>query len=100
MRLRILLAAVVLAAPVGLSAGSASAQFFEGQSILFGRPHGSVYEGRWCAREDIGGVIQESCHFDSFEDCRRLVIQGNRGFCTQNPAFVAGYGGPPPRKKK
>jgi hypothetical protein len=99
MRLRILLAALAVAASSGLCAGSAAAQFFEGQSILFGRPHGSVYEGRWCARENIGGSIQEDCSFDSFEACRRLVIQGNRGFCTQNPAF-AGYRQPPLRKKK
>ena len=36
-------------------------------------------------------AIEEDCTFDSFEACRRLVIQGNRGFCTQNPAFIAGY---------
>jgi hypothetical protein len=99
MRLRILIAALTLAALIGLYAGPASAQFFEDQSILFGRRHGYVYEGAWCAREDIGGSIQEDCTFDSFELCRRAVIQGNRGFCTQNPAF-AGYGKPPPRKKK
>ena len=101
MRLSSLIAALAVAAPIGLCAGSASAQFFEGQSILGGRPHGSVYEGRWCAQENIGGgAVQEDCSFDSFERCRRLVIQGNRGFCTQNPAFVAGYGGEPRRKKK
>ena len=99
MRLSVLIAALVVAAPIGLCAGSASAQFFEDQSILFGRRHGSVYEGAWCARENIGGGIQEDCTFDSFEPCRRLVIQGNRGFCTQNPAF-AGYREPPIRKKK
>ena len=101
MRLSVLIAALAIAAPVGLFAGSASAQFFQGQSILFGRPHGSVYEGRWCAREQTGGGrVEEDCTFDSFEQCRRLVIQGNRGFCTQNPAFVAGYGSEPQRKKK
>ncbi|MCX7311807.1 MAG: hypothetical protein WCG92_07805 [Hyphomicrobiales bacterium] len=100
MRLRILLSVLVVAAPLGLPAGAASAQYFEGQSILFGRPHGSVYEGRWCARENVGGQrIEENCIFDSFESCRRLVIQGNRGFCTQNPAYGA-YRDPPVRKKK
>ena len=100
MRLSALIAALIVAAPLGLCAGSASAQMFEDQSPLFGRRHGYVYEGAWCARENIGGSIQEDCTFDSFEACRRLVIQGNRGFCTQNPAYVAGYGGPPQRKKK
>ena len=98
MRLPILIA--VLAA-AGLHAAPASAQMFEGQSVLFGRPHGSVYEGRWCAREDIGaGRVEENCHYDSFEACRRSVVQGNRGFCTENPAYAAGYGGAPRRKKK
>jgi len=99
MRLRSLLIALAISAPVGFYAGSASAQF-QDQSILFGRRHGYVYEGAWCARENIGGSIQEECTFDSFERCRQAVIQGNRGFCTQNPAFVAGYGGPPRKKKR
>ena len=100
MRCRILIAALVVAAPIGLYAGSASAQYFEGQSILFGRPHGSVYEGRWCARESTGGGrIDEDCTFDSFEACRRLVVQGNRGFCSPNPAY-AGYREPLRKKKR
>jgi len=100
MRLRSLLIALAISAPVGFYAGSASAQF-QDQSILFGRRHGYVYEGAWCAREDIGGgSIQEDCTFDSFDNCRLAVVQGNRGFCTQNPAFVAGYGGPPRKKKR
>ena len=99
MRLRSLLIALAISAPVGFYAGSASAQF-QDQSILFGRRWGYVYEGAWCAREDIGGSIQEDCTFDSFDNCRLAVVQGNRGFCTQNPAFVAGYGGPPRKKKR
>jgi hypothetical protein len=99
MRLSVLIAALAVAAPIGFCASQASAQFFRGQSVVFGRPHGSVYEGRWCARADTGGGrVEEDCTFDSFEACRRLVIQGNRGFCTQNPAF-AGYYGRPVRKK-
>ena len=99
MRLSVLIAALAIAAPLGLCAGAASAQLFEDQSVLFGRRHGYVYEGAWCARENIGGNVQEDCTFDSFERCRQAVIQGNRGFCTQNPA----YAGPPPgpvRKKR
>ena len=98
MRLRSLLIALAISAPVGFYAGSASAQF-QDQSILFGRRHGYVYEGVWCARENIGGSIQEDCTFDSFENCRRAVVQGNRGFCTQNPAFT-GYHERPIRKKR
>ena len=84
----------------GVGAGSSSAQVFEDQSVLFGRRHGYVYEGPWCAREDIGGgSIQEHCGFNSFEACSRLVLPGNRGFCTQNPAF-AGFDQRPTRERK
>ena len=100
MRLSILIAALAVAAPLGLGAGSASAQFFEDQSPLLGRRHGYVYEGAWCAREQTGGGrVEEDCTFDSFEACRRLVTQGNRGFCTPNPAFT-GYDERPVRKKR
>ena len=50
MRLSVLIAALAVAAPLGLCAGAASAQLFEDQSVLFGRRHGYVYEGAWCAR--------------------------------------------------
>jgi hypothetical protein len=100
MRLVVLITALAVAAPIGLWAGSSSAQVFEDQSVLFGRRHGYVYEGPWCAREDIGGgSVQEHCGFNSFEDCSRLVLQGNRGFCTQNPAF-AGFDQRPTRERK
>ncbi len=46
-------------------------------------------QGAWCARTSTGaGRVEENCIFNSFEACRRTVISGNRGFCTQNPAFV------------
>ena len=99
MRLSVLIAAVALAAPIGLYAGSASAQYFEGQSPLFGRPYGSVYQGRWCANQNAGGRMEEDCHFDSFEQCRRLAVQGNRGFCTQNPHYVPRPGFEPRKKR-
>src|ERR1041385_5745153 len=93
MRLSVLIAALAVAAPLGFCVGAASAQMFQDQSVLFGRRHGYVYEGAWCVRENIGGNVQEDCTFDSFEQCREAVIQGN-------PAFVAGFGGEPLRKKK
>ena len=100
MRLSVLIAALAVAAPIGLCAGSASAQFFEDQSILFGRRHGSVYEGPGApARTSAAAPSRRIARFNSFEACRRLVIQGNRGFCTQNPAFT-GYRERPLRKKK
>ena len=55
MRLAVLMTALAVAAPIGLWAGSSSARVFEDQSVLFGRRHGYVHEGPWCAREDIGG---------------------------------------------
>lgn len=100
MRLSGLIAAFAVAVPLALDAAPAAAQPFQpfaGQSILFGRPHGSLYEGRWCLRENTGAEsVQENCQFDSFEACRRLAIGGNRGFCTQNPA----YAGPPPAPRR
>jgi hypothetical protein len=98
MRLSVFLAAMAVAAPIGLHAGAASAQFFHDQSILFGRRH--VYEGRWCARVNSGfDRVEEDCTFDSFETCQRALMNPNFGFCTQNP----GSAGPPPgspRKSK
>ena len=58
MRLSVLIAALAVAAPLGLCFGSSSAQIFQDQSVLFGRRHGYVYEGAWCAREDIGGTFR------------------------------------------
>jgi hypothetical protein len=98
MRLSYLIAALAIAAPIGVMAGTASAQIFEDQGPITGRRWGHAYEGRWCARQDGGGDIQEDCSFDSFEACRLLVISGNRGFCTQNPAWEGPERGPPRRR--
>ena len=100
MRLSALIAALAVAAPIGLCAGSASAQFFQGQSVLFGRPHGSVYEGAWCAREDIGsGNIQEDCTFDPSRLCRRAGDPGLPRLARRTRPF-AGYGGRHREKKR
>jgi hypothetical protein len=94
MRLSVLFAALAFAAPVGLCAGSASAQFFQGQSVLFGRPNGP--EGPWCVHRNTGADrVEEDCSFNSFELCNREA-QLNRGFCTQNFAGSV----QPVRKKK
>jgi len=96
MRLPALIAVLVVAAPIGLCAGSASAQFFQDQSVLFGRRH--AYEGPWCAHSNSGGDrVEEDCGFNTFEACRRAVLGENSSFCTQNPAFD-GY--PQPVRKK
>ena len=97
MRLPILIAVLAAAALAVLCAGSASAQFFVGQSILGGRIH--VYQGRWCAYNNTGADrVEEDCSFNSFEACQREASL-NRGFCTQNPGY-AGRPARPVRSKK
>ena len=97
MRLPILIAVLAVATPAVLCAGSASAQFFEGQSVLGGRIH--VYQGRWCAYNNTGADrVEEDCSFNSFEACQREASL-NRGFCTQNPGY-AGRPTRPVRSKK
>jgi hypothetical protein len=97
MRTAVLIAALAIVT-LGLCS-QASAQFFDGQSIIFGRPHSHIYQGAWCGHQDTGGGnVDEDCSFDSFEHCRFAVMGVNNGFCTPNPAFVGrAY---PVRKKK
>jgi hypothetical protein len=47
-----------------------------------------AYEGPWCANVSVGakGIVHD-CRYRSFEECAPNVIAGNRGFCTQNPAW-------------
>ena len=79
MRFSFLIAGSVVCAAIGLCA-PASANAFD---LLFGTRQPS--QGAWCARTNTGaGRVDENCIFDSFEACRRTVISGNRGFCTQN----------------
>jgi hypothetical protein len=86
MRLSVLTMALILAAPAGLGAGAASAQPFQGQSFIFGRPTGP--QAPWCSHENTGGEnVTEDCSFKSFEDCRRLAMGVNNTFCTPNPAY-------------
>jgi hypothetical protein len=100
MRLAALIAALAVAASIGLASGIASAQQpFEGQSILGGRLY--VYQGAWCGHQDTGGGnVEEDCSFDSFQHCRFAVIGVNNGFCTQNPAFTGHYASTHRKKKR
>src|SRR5262249_18477120 len=87
--------ALVASVPISLYASPAWAGPF---ALLFGtrRP----YEGPWCAYMNTGaGRVEEDCTFKSLAACRQMVISGNRGFCTQNPAFI-GYYEQPIRKTK
>jgi hypothetical protein len=93
MRLSSLIAALLVAAPIGLHAGTASAQFFQGQSVLGGRLHGP--QGPWCVRANNNGAEENDCSFGSFAACNREARRSN-GFCTQN---FSGYVEPVRRKK-
>jgi hypothetical protein len=85
MRLPVLIVALAAAAPIGFWTVSASAQFFEGQSVLGGRMYGP--QEPWCSHQDIGGNVEEDCSFRSFEQCRRIAMGVNNAFCTHNPAY-------------
>jgi Protein of unknown function (DUF3551) len=59
--------------------------------------HASASEGPWCAVISLGpGAIYEDCQYRTFEQCRPVVLAGNRGFCNINPRWVA----PPPTKSR
>jgi hypothetical protein len=82
MRLLALIAALAVAAPIGLYTGSAAAEPFQGQSFIFGRSY--VPEGPWCAHNNTSSDrVEEDCSFNSFAACNREA-QLNHGFCTQN----------------
>jgi hypothetical protein len=72
-------------------------------SLLEAEPGHSYYEGPWCARQNTGRNVTETCSFRTFEACRQEVIAGNRGFCTQNPRwpgyYAAGVARPVYRKR-
>ena len=60
--------------------------------LVLGQPLGGsaaqAAQGSWCAEMSVGGgVIQRDCSLRSFEQCRQLVIAGNRGFCTANTRY-------------
>ena len=48
-------------------------------------------EAPWCAvTSGGGGDMHWDCQYRSIEECRPNVLGGNRGYCNQNPYFVAG----------
>jgi Protein of unknown function (DUF3551) len=55
-------------------------------------PVGNAYEGPWCAVESGRDSGFWNCRMRTFEECRRNVIAGNRGQCTQNPNWPGWYG--------
>ena len=56
--------------------------------IALGGSAAQAYEGPWCAQMNVGhGTITQDCSMRSFEQCRLMVIAGNRGFCSANPRY-------------
>jgi hypothetical protein len=54
----------------------------------------ALYEGPWCAIQSGGAdTVIENCRMRSFEECRREVIAGNRGYCRENPRWPGWYAG-------
>ena len=50
----------------------------------------SAAEPPWCAVISLGpGAVYEDCQYWTFEQCRPVVLAGNRGFCNLNPRYVA-----------
>ena len=61
-------------------------------TLIFCLQPAAAAEAPWCA------VIQNStesvywdCQYGSIEQCRQIVLAGNRGWCNQNPYPVAAY---------
>ena len=58
-------------------------------TLIFCLQPAAAAEAPWCA------VIQNStesvywdCQYSSIEQCRQIVLAGNRGWCNANPYFV------------
>src|SRR5215217_2627770 len=103
MRLSMVIAALAVAAPLGLSAGPALAQplpyAFQGQSVWGGRPN--TPKAAWCANANSGAErVEEDCSFNSFAACQRALGNVNNGFCTQNYAYAGPPRGPVRKKKR
>jgi hypothetical protein len=98
MRISLVIAALAVAAPLTLSAGPASAQFFQGQTWWGGRPN--TPKGAWCLNANTGAErVEEDCSFNSLAACQFARGNPNNGFCTRTSAYAP----PPPaqsRRKK
>jgi hypothetical protein len=64
-------------------------------TLIFCLRPAAAAEPPWCA------VIQNStesvywdCQYNSIEQCRQIVLAGNRGWCNANPYFVPSAAAP------
>jgi Protein of unknown function (DUF3551) len=49
-----------------------------------------AYQAPWCAVIENGtGGVYWDCQYRSIEECRPVVLAGNRGWCNPSPYFVA-----------
>lgn len=65
--------------------------------LASGSAEARQYIAPWCAVISTGwGDVQWDCRYRSIEACRPNVIAGNKGYCTQNPAWF----GPPPKRAR
>ena len=102
MRLSGVIAVLLVAAPLGLGVGQASAQplppAFQGQSVWGGRPN--TPSAGWCLHFNAGSEwVTEDCSFASFAACQFALGNPSNGFCTQSYAD-AGPRPVPPRHNK
>jgi hypothetical protein len=99
MRFSVVFAVLAVVAPLGLGAGAASSQPFQGQSILGGRPN--MPKAMWCANSTSDwDRVDEDCSFNTFAACQRALVNPNSGFCTQTSLYAAPPPAPPRRKRQ
>ena len=59
-------------------------------ALGFGLQSAAAYEPPWCAVISTGtSSVYWDCQYRSIEECRQIVLAGNRGWCNPNPYFVA-----------
>jgi len=58
-------------------------------SLALGLQPAAAYEAPWCAVINTGLDVHWDCQYQSIEQCYPAVLAANRGFCNQNPYFVA-----------
>ena len=100
MRLSVVIATLLVSAPLCL--GPATAQPlrepFQGETWWGGRPN--TQTGAWCANSTSNwDKVDEDCSFASFAACQHALVNPSFGFCTQRYAY-AGAPPAPLRKKK
>ena len=101
MRLSVMIAALVVSAPLYLSPAEAQPlpTPFQGQTWWGGRPN--TQTGAWCANSTTSwDKVDEDCSFNSFSACQRALVNPSYGFCTQRYVYADPSPGPRRKKKK